>query len=52
MSWEEVDPEMLQEPPVTRKDFERAVKASRPTVSETDLLRNEEWTREFGSEGN
>jgi vacuolar protein-sorting-associated protein 4 len=52
MSWEAVDAEMLQEPPVSRKDFERAIKASRPTVSEVDLHRNEEWTREFGSEGN
>jgi vacuolar protein-sorting-associated protein 4 len=52
MSWEDVDGDKLLEPPVTRRDFERAIKASRPTVSEADLRRNEEWTKEFGSEGN
>ncbi|KAL1867153.1 hypothetical protein VTK73DRAFT_4315 [Phialemonium thermophilum] len=51
MTWEQVSSEQLLEPRVEKKDFIRAIKASRPTVSEADLKRNEEWTREFGSEG-
>ncbi|KAK4132695.1 AAA-domain-containing protein [Trichocladium antarcticum] len=51
MTWEKVPSEDLLEPLVEKKDFIRAIKSSRPTVSETDLTRNEEWTSEFGSEG-
>ncbi len=51
MTWEKVASEDLLEPLVEKKDFIRAIKASRPTVSQVDLEKNEEWTREFGSEG-
>jgi len=51
MTWEQVEADQLLEPLVEKRDFLRAIKASRPTVSEEDLKRNEEWTREFGSEG-
>ncbi|KAJ9132564.1 Vacuolar protein sorting-associated protein VPS4 [Coniochaeta hoffmannii] len=51
MTWEHVESEKLLEPRVEKKDFIKAIKASRPTVSEVDLRKNEEWTREFGSEG-
>ncbi len=51
MTWEKVASEQLLEPLVEKKDFIKAIKSSRPTVSEVDLQRNEEWTREFGSEG-
>ncbi|KAK4217490.1 vacuolar protein sorting-associated protein 4 [Rhypophila decipiens] len=51
MTWEAVESEALLEPLVEKKDFIKAIKSSRPTVSEVDLKRNEEWTREFGSEG-
>ncbi|KAK4166917.1 P-loop containing nucleoside triphosphate hydrolase protein [Cladorrhinum sp. PSN259] len=51
MTWEAVASEELLEPTVEKKDFLRAIKSSRPTVSDVDLKRNEEWTREFGSEG-
>jgi vacuolar protein-sorting-associated protein 4 len=51
MTWEKVPSEDLLEPVVEKKDFIRAIKASRPTVAQEDLLRNEEWTKEFGSEG-
>lgn len=52
MNWEAVDSEELLEPIVDFKDFVKSVKSSRPTVSHEDLTHNEEWTREFGSEGN
>lgn len=51
MSWTEVDSEKLLEPPLTLKDFVKAVKNARPTVSQDDLKKSAEWTKEFGSEG-
>ncbi|CAP81233.1 Vacuolar protein sorting-associated protein 4 [Penicillium rubens] len=51
MTWLDVDAEKLLEPPLVLKDFIKAVKNSRPTVSGEDLTRNAEWTQEFGSEG-
>ena len=51
MSWTEVDSEKLLEPPLVLKDFVKAVKGARPTVSQDDIRRSHEWTAEFGSEG-
>jgi vacuolar protein-sorting-associated protein 4 len=51
MTWVDVDSEKLLEPPLLLKDFVKAVKSSRPTVSAADLTRSAEWTAEFGSEG-
>jgi vacuolar protein-sorting-associated protein 4 len=51
MSWTEVDSDKLLEPPLQIKDFIKAVKSARPTVSGEDIKRSEEWTKEFGSEG-
>ena len=51
MTWEMVESDLLLEPYVEKKDFIKAIKSSRPTVSDVDLKRNEEWTHEFGSEG-
>lgn len=52
MTWDDIEAELLLEPLVDFKDFVKAIKASRPTVSGEDLKRNSEWTKEFGSEGN
>lgn len=51
MSWTDLDGEQLAEPPLRVKDFVKAIKGSRPTVSKDDLTKNSEWTKEFGSEG-
>ena len=51
MTWVDVDSERLLEPPLALKDFVKAVKGARPTVSGQDLERNAQWTAEFGSEG-
>ena len=51
MNWTEVESESLLEPPLVLKDFVRAVKGARPTVSAEDIKRSAEWTAEFGSEG-
>ena len=51
MTWVDVESEKLLEPSLALKDFVKAVKVSRPTVSGQDLTKNAEWTAEFGSEG-
>lgn len=51
MSWEQVNGDDLLEPALTLKDFERAIKNTRPTVSKDDIEKSAAWTREFGSEG-
>ncbi|KAF8465954.1 P-loop containing nucleoside triphosphate hydrolase protein [Kalaharituber pfeilii] len=50
MSWTEVSGDELVEPPLTVKDFMRAVKSVRPAVSAEDVKKSEEWTKEFGSD--
>jgi len=50
-SWTDLDGDQLLEPPLRVKDFVKAIKASRPTVSQDDLKRSADWTKEFGSEG-
>lgn len=50
-AWNDVAADELLEPSVDFKAFTKAIKASRPTVSEEDLKRNADWTNEFGSEG-
>ncbi|AAS52419.1 AEL265Wp [Eremothecium gossypii ATCC 10895] len=52
MSWVDIEAEELQEPALTIKDFLKAIKTSRPTVNEVDLQKQEEFTRDFGQEGN
>ncbi|TLD05433.1 uncharacterized protein PgNI_09188 [Pyricularia grisea] len=47
----QLEGKQLVEPLVTYKDMERAIKGTRPTVSQDDLKKNAEWTEEFGSEG-
>jgi vacuolar protein-sorting-associated protein 4 len=51
MTWEQVDGDKLLEPPLTMKDFVKAVKNSRPTVSREDIEKSNAWTRDFGSDG-
>lgn len=51
MTWTDVESDQLLEPPLMLKDFIKAIKSSRPTVSGEDLKRNADWTLEFGSEG-
>ncbi|KAI9779619.1 MAG: Vacuolar protein sorting-associated protein 4 [Geoglossum umbratile] len=49
--WTKIGADELQEPPLTLKDFKKAVMSARPTVSQDDIKKNDEWTKEFGSEG-
>lgn len=48
LSWDRIAAGCLIEPPVTMEDFEEALTTIKPTVSESDLLRFEQWTETFG----
>lgn len=50
-SWTDVGTEELQEPPLTLNDFIRAVQTVRPTVTESDIKKHEEWTQDAGVDG-
>jgi vacuolar protein-sorting-associated protein 4 len=45
------EPLKLQPPLVTRDDFVKALSKIKPTVSAHDLLRQEEFTKNFGQDG-
>jgi len=51
MTWVDVESDKLLEPPLVLKDFVKAVKGARPTVSQEDIQKSAAWTAEFGSEG-
>lgn len=46
-----VPSDKLKPPNVTFMDFLKAMKNSRPSVSQGDLEQYEQWTREFGQDG-
>uniref|UniRef100_A0A7S1XFV7 Vesicle-fusing ATPase n=1 Tax=Compsopogon caeruleus TaxID=31354 RepID=A0A7S1XFV7_9RHOD len=48
----EIDPDQLDVPPITRRDFDRALSQSKPSVSQTDIEQHVKFTQEFGQEGN
>lgn len=51
MGYDKVEPDELLAPDVVIKDFEIALEDSHPTVSKDDVMKQIEWTNEFGSEG-
>lgn len=52
MSWLDIGTDELKEPPLTIKDFVRAVKNNRPTVNAKDIESHVQFTNDFGQEGN
>ncbi|CCK71049.1 AAA family ATPase VPS4 KNAG_0F03850 [Huiozyma naganishii CBS 8797] len=52
MCWVDIEADELLEPQLTIKDFLKAIKTTRPTVNEQDLLKQEQFTADFGQEGN
>lgn len=52
LNWVNIEADELQEPELTIKDFLKAIKTTRPTVNEQDLKKQQEFTRDFGQEGN
>jgi vacuolar protein-sorting-associated protein 4 len=51
MNWTQIETDELLEPRLMVKDFIKAIKSARASVSSEDLVRSAEWTKEFGSEG-
>ncbi len=51
MKWMKVPGDKLVPPPVSFKDFERAIQTTRPSVNKADVVKQEEWTTEFGIDG-
>jgi vacuolar protein-sorting-associated protein 4 len=47
----QVQPEQLQPPDVTMKDFKSVLVRFKPSVGKEDLEQYETWTKEFGMEG-
>ncbi len=47
-SWSGIESDELQEPPLKLNDFLKSLESVRPTVTESDIKRHEEWTRESG----
>lgn len=52
MSMMDIEPTKLAAPPVTAQDFIESIQKIRASVSPSDLIRFEQWTAEFGQEGN
>ncbi len=47
-NWTQVESDELQEPPLRFTDFVKSVESVRPTVSQEDIRKHEEWTTESG----
>jgi vacuolar protein-sorting-associated protein 4 len=47
-SWTQVESDELQEPPLHFTDFIKSLESVRPTVTQEDIRKHEEWTKESG----
>ncbi|KAF4562451.1 AAA ATPase family protein [Pleurotus pulmonarius] len=50
-SWTDVASDELVEPPLRLPDFLKSLASVRPTVTEADIKKHQEWTAESGNEG-
>ncbi|KAJ3501528.1 hypothetical protein NLJ89_g9297 [Agrocybe chaxingu] len=50
-TWTDLDSGELFEPPLKLADFMKSLDATRPTVTEADIKRHEQWTQESGHDG-
>jgi vacuolar protein-sorting-associated protein 4 len=48
-SWTDIESDELLEPPLRLADFLKSLATTRPTVTESDIKRHDEWTRESGA---
>lgn len=49
MSWTEVESDELLEPALKLPDFLKSLESTRPTVTEADIKKHEQWTQESGT---
>lgn len=47
-TWQDINSEELLEPPLKLADFVKSLEATRPTVTEADIKRHDNWTKESG----
>ncbi|KAF7319728.1 AAA-domain-containing protein [Mycena kentingensis (nom. inval.)] len=50
-TWTDVDSDELEEPPLRLNDFLKSLSSTRPTVTESDIKKHDDWTRESGNDG-
>ncbi|KAI0791702.1 AAA-domain-containing protein [Abortiporus biennis] len=50
-SWQDIEGEQLQEPPLRIGDFLKSLDNTRPTVTAEDIRKHDQWTLESGNEG-
>jgi vacuolar protein-sorting-associated protein 4 len=50
-AWSDLEADELMEPPLRMADFMKSVDSVRPTVTEADIRRHDEWTQESGESG-
>lgn len=48
-SWDDITSDELIEPVLKLADFEKSLAATRPTVTEADILKHDQWTKESGT---
>lgn len=47
--WEEVEGDDLYEPPLRTADFMKSLASVRPTVTQVDIKKHDDWTKESGT---
>jgi vacuolar protein-sorting-associated protein 4 len=47
-TWSDIDSDELVEPPLRLADFIKSLDNVRPTVTEVDIKRHDDWTKESG----
>lgn len=50
-TWSEIDSDELVEPPLRVADFMKSLSNVRPTVTEADIKKHDDWTKESGNDG-
>ncbi|KAF9527090.1 katanin p60 ATPase domain-containing protein [Crepidotus variabilis] len=50
-SWQDVETDELLEPPLRVGDFLKSLESTRKTVSDSDIRKHDEWTKESGADG-
>ncbi|KYQ91797.1 hypothetical protein DLAC_11689 [Tieghemostelium lacteum] len=51
MTWMDIEPSKLKEPPISLADCLKSLRNSKPTVSSKDLEKYVEFTKDFGQDG-
>jgi len=50
-SWNDIGSDELLEPPLRLADFLKSLDTTRPTVTQADIKKHEDWTKESGNDG-